>query len=359
MRPLGKEPPTVDRRAPAGIEVGGVTGWFARHVPQVEPPLQFTLVAGGRSNLTYRVEGAGGPPVAMRRPPVSHLLPTAHDVAREHRILTALVPTAVPVPVPIALCEDSRVTGAPFYVMSFVEGIVLRDAQSGAQLLADEAGRRAAALDLVDTLSTLHALDPEDIGLGDLGRRQGYVDRQIRRWSRQFAESATAGVVAPGLVERVGDALARRIPPERRTGVVHGDFRIDNAVLGPNGCVAAVLDWELCTLGDPMADLGTFLDYWGLPPDGEALLGRVPASALPGFPTAEELCARYAATSGADVSEVGYFMAFGYWRLACILQGVYSRYVGGAPAGDPDGVEQVPATVARLAALAATTLGRP
>jgi len=347
----------VGHPAPVGIDVEAVTAWFRAHVGDVEPPLRFTLVAGGRSNLTYRVDGASGGAVALRRPPVSHVLPTAHDMGREHRILAALAPTAVPVPTPLGLCEDPAVTGAPFYVMTFVEGLVLRDAGSGGPLLPAAAARRAAGLGLVDTLAALHALDPDAVGLGDLAKREGYVDRQLRRWGRQFAQSATVGVAAPGLVERVGADLAARIPPQRRTSVVHGDFRIDNAVLRPDGTVAAVLDWELCTLGDPMADLGTFLDYWGLPADGEPVLGRVPASALDGFPERDDLTHRYSATSGADVSDVGYFMAFGYWRLACILQGVYARYLGGAGAGDPDSVEHFPATVARLARLAATTLG--
>ncbi len=352
-----RDTPTGRPTGPAGIDVAGATAWFATHVHDVAPPLRFTLCAGGRSNLTYRVDGAAGPPVTLRRPPVSHVLPTAHDMAREHRIISALAPTAVPVPVPIGLCEDARVIGAPFYVMSFVEGLVLRDAQSGDRMLPDPTARRGAGIALVDTLAALHALDPDDVGLGDLAKRQGYVARQVRRWSAQFAESAAAGVAAPGLVESVGAMLSAREPPQRRTTIVHGDFRIDNAVLRPDGAVAAVLDWELCTLGDPMADLGTFLVYWGLPPDGQPVLGRVPASALDGFPGADELRDRYASSAGADVSDVGYFVAFGYWRVACILQGVYARYVGGAPAGDPDDVEHLPATVARLAELAAATLG--
>ncbi len=339
-----------------------MTAWFAAHVPEVEPPLCFTLVAGGRSNLTYRVEGAGGPPVALRRPPVGRVLPTAHDMAREHRVISALSSTSVPVPVPIGLCEDADVTGAPFYVMSFVNGIVLRDAESGDRLLPDQATRRTAAMDLADTLAALHAVDPDGIGLGNLSARDRYVERQLRRWSAQFAASAAPGAAAPELVHRVGMELARRVPPQRRTSVVHGDFRIDNALLRPDGTVAAVLDWELCTLGDPMADLGTFLGYWELdrlapPGEGPPLLGRVAASTLAGFPTATELHGRYAAASGADASDVGYFTAFAYWRMACILQGVYARHVGGATAGDPDGVEHLPAAVAQLAELAATTLG--
>jgi aminoglycoside phosphotransferase (APT) family kinase protein len=349
----------ADRSTAVGIRSAAVTRWFVDTVPEVVPPLRFTLVAGGRSNLTYRVDDAAGGSWALRRPPVSHVLPTAHDMAREHRILAALAPTPVPVPFPLGLCEDPEVTGAPFYVMTFVEGLVLRDAETAERALPEHRARRAAGEHLADTLAMLHAVDIDAVGLGDLARREGYIDRQLRRWSAQFAHSSSAGVATPGAVEAVGEALAARVPAQGRATIVHGDFRLDNAVVEPDGRVAAILDWELCTLGEPMADLGTFLDYWTLPADGPPILGRAPASALAGFPSADELVARYAATSGRDVSGIEYFMAFGYWRLACILQGVYARYRGGATAGDPDSVEHVPATVARLAGLAAATLGLP
>ena len=344
--------------APVGIDVARVSQWLVAHVTAVEPPFTYSLVAGGRSNLTYRVDDANGRALALRRPPVSHVLPTAHDMAREHRILGALFPTPVPVPEPLGLCQDETVNGSPFYVMSFVEGLVLRDADSAATAL-DMTARRAVGQELVATLSALHALDVDAIGLGDLAKREGYVDRQLRRWAAQYERSAEAGVERPGLVEAVGKALSERVPPEGAACVVHGDYRLDNAVIRSDGTVAAILDWELCTLGDPLADLGTFLDYWALPSDGRPILGRVPASALPGFSSVGELRDRYAAISGRDASDVAYYMAFGYWRLACILQGVYARYVGGAAAGDPDSVEHMPATVARLAELAATTLDRP
>lgn len=342
---------------PVGIRSAAVTAWLCEHVEGLRPPLHFLLVAGGRSNLTYRVEDAEGRAVALRRPPVSHVLPTAHDMAREHRIIRALSPTPVPVPLPLGLCEDEAVNGAPFYVMSFVDGLVLRDAATADAVFADASARRAAGEGLADTLAALHAVDVDEVGLGDLAKREGYIERQLRRWSAQFDQTKEAGVAEPGAVEAVGATLAARIPVQRRAAIVHGDFRLDNAVLRPDGTVAAVLDWELCTLGDPMADVGTFLDYWATPDEGEPILGRMPASTLPGFPTAPELLERYARTSGADVSEVRYFMAFGYWRLACILQGVYARYRAGARAGDPDSVERFPATVARLAALATATLG--
>jgi aminoglycoside phosphotransferase (APT) family kinase protein len=235
---------------------------------------------------------------------------------------------------------------------------VLRGAATAEALMPHRSARRRAGQQLVDVLADLHRVDVDAVGLGNLARSEGYIERQLRRWSAQFAQSA-AGITAPGAVEHVGRALAARIPPQRETTVVHGDYRLDNAIVAPSGEVAAILDWELCTLGDPLADLGTFLDYWSLPDDGGPILGRPPASALEGFPAADELVSRYAAASGRDVSDVAYFMAFGYWRLACILQGVYARYQAGASAGDPQSVEDMPATVARLARLAATTLGLP
>ncbi len=346
----------ADPSAVDGIRIASVTEWIAATVPGVAPPFRFELVAGGRSNLTFRVDDVGGRSLALRRPPTSHVLPTAHDMGREHRILRALSTTPVPVPVALGVCDDPSVTGAPFYVMSFVEGLVLRDAPTAEEAMPDLRARRRTGEQLADALAELHRVDVDAVGLGTLARRDAYVDRQLRRWSAQFAQSAAAGVEEPGAVEAVGESLARRVPPQRETTIVHGDFRLDNAVVTAQGDVAAVLDWELCTLGDPMADLGTLLDYWSLPDDGAPILGRTPASALRGFPTGEELVARYAATSGRDVGDIAFFMAFGYWRLACILQGVYARYRGGAAAGDPQGVEHVPATVARLARLAATTL---
>jgi aminoglycoside phosphotransferase (APT) family kinase protein len=188
----------ADRSTAVGIRQDAVTEWFVASVAGVEPPMRFELVAGGRSNLTFRVDDAAGHSFALRRPPVSHVLPTAHDMAREHRILRALFPTAVPVPRPLGLCDDPEVTGAPFYVMRFVEGLVLRDAATAEADMADLAARRAAGEQLADILATLHRVNVDDVGLGDLARREGYIERQLRRWSSQFAQTSVAGVTAPG-----------------------------------------------------------------------------------------------------------------------------------------------------------------
>ncbi len=321
-----------------GIDRERVTAWLADHVEGAEPPFSFELIAGGRSNLTFRVTDAVGHVLALRRPPVSHVLPTAHDMTREHTVLTALGTTAVPVPRTLGLCDDPDVNGAPFYVMAFVDGHILRNEAAAAAL--SEAARAHAGESLIDTLAALHAVDVDAVGLGDFGRRDGYIARQLKRWHGQFTQSAVGGVPGPAVIDQVHGLLAARIPEQQGTAIVHGDYRLDNTVLDDGGNVLAILDWEICTLGDPLADLGLLLVYWAEASDGgQALLGVAPTT-LPGFATRTQLLERYAARSGRDVSSVPYYRAFGYWKLACILQGVYARYVGGAAAGDRSGVDQ-------------------
>jgi aminoglycoside phosphotransferase (APT) family kinase protein len=353
-------PGEVPGGAAVGIDAEPVTAWFCDHVPGVSPPLTFALFPGGRSNLTFRVDDSAGHSFVLRRPPVSHVLATAHDMSREHRVMSALRETDVPVPTTFGLCEDTAVTGAPFYVMSLVDGHILRDAAT-AEAAFDVATRGRIGDEMADTLAALHAVDPDDVGLGDLGRRDGYVERQLRRWGEQYRKMAVPGVDHGGLVEAVGDALSAALPAPAPGGargatIVHGDFRLDNVVLRPDGGVAAVLDWEICTLGDPLADVGLLMVYWAEVGDGEPFLGQAPPTFAPGFSRRDQVLARYAEASGRDVSGIGYYMAFGYWKLACILQGVYARYVAGAGAGDPASVDAFPRTVDRLARLASDTL---
>ena len=339
--------------APA-IDEARVTEWFGTHVPGSVPPLSFRLIAGGRSNLTFRVTDRSGRSYALRRPPVSHVLPTAHDMGREYRVLTALAPTPVPVPATYDICLDEEVNGRPFYVMDFVEGHILRDAEAAEAAFPPD-GRRPIAEHMADTLAALHAVDVDAVGLGDLGRREGYVERQVRRWSTQYAE-----MVGPGeeddLVGRVAGLLAASVPPQREATIVHGDYRLDNVVLDDEGRVKAILDWEICTLGDPLADLGTLLMYWTEPADDLAVLGSRAPTTAPGFASRAELLTRYAKTSGRDVSDIGFYTAFAAWRLACILQGVYTRSVAGAGGGDPNSVEGFPTTIHHLAERAAADL---
>jgi aminoglycoside phosphotransferase (APT) family kinase protein len=333
---------TAGTDVPRGIDAAGVTGWFAAHARGVEPPLAFTLIAGGRSNLTYQVTDAGGRSWVLRRPPLGQVLATAHDMGREHRIIEALAPTDVPVAPVVGLCTDESVTGAPFYVMDFVDGLVARDAEAAAAL--SPGARARAGEQIPDVLARIHAVDPDAVGLGELGRKEGYIARQLKRWYGQWQQSRTRDLP---VVDEVHAALAARIPEQGRAAIVHGDYRLDNCMLRPDGTIAAVLDWELCTLGDPLADVGLLLVYWTESGDAHPALLQA-ATTLDGFPSRAEVIERYARASGRDVSHVEYYVAFGYWKLACILEGVYARYKGGVM-GSTSGFEGFAAQVEILA----------
>jgi aminoglycoside phosphotransferase (APT) family kinase protein len=337
-----------------GVNEANVTAWMVEHLYAVAP-LDFELIAGGRSNLTFRVTDAVGSTYALRRPPTSHVLPTAHDMVREHTIIEALFPLGIPVAKPLGLCVDPEVNERPFYVMEFVDGAILRD-RAQAESTFDVATRSAIGDNLAATLAQLHDVDVDQAGLGDLARHDGYIERQLRRWRRQFEQMKVEGVDHETVIEEVGDELARSIPVQQRVTVVHGDYRLDNTVLDHEGKVRAILDWEICTLGDPMADLGILLCYWSEPGDTTAaLLGAAPTTA-PGFATRDQVLNAYARHTSLDVSHVAYYQAFGYWKLACILQGVFARYRAGATAGDQGSVEEFPAHIAMLAETAKQTL---
>lgn len=304
----------------AGIDLPRVTEWIVANVDGVTPPLTPSFISGGRSNLTYRLDDAAGRAIVLRRPPLGHVLESAHDMGREHRIIAALRDTDVPVANALGLCEDTGVNGAPFYLMDFVDGVVLatiHDAES-----YPEASRRRGADDLIDVMGRLHAVDPDAVGLGTLGRKENYIARQLKRWHTQFTQSKTRELP---LLDEVHDRLAARIPPQRWTGIVHGDFRLGNMILGPDGELRAVLDWELATLGDTLADLGWLLSSWVEP--GEPARGPFPPpTSAAGFPTRAELVDRYAQVTGRDLSDMPYYLAFARWRGACINQGVLNRY---------------------------------
>jgi aminoglycoside phosphotransferase (APT) family kinase protein len=268
-------------------------------------------------------------------------------MVREHTVLTALWPTGLPVPRTVALCTDEAVNERPFYVMAFVDGHILRDAASAATELP-EAARARVGTNLATTLARLHDVRPEAVGLGELARHDGYIERQLRRWRGQY-EQMKGEVAADDVVAAVGATLADSIPAQQRTSIVHGDYRLDNTVLDDDGDVLAILDWEICTLGDPLADIGLLCCYWADRGDNQvALVGQAPTTA-PGFETREQVLKAYTAASGLDTSDVAYYMAFGYWKLACILQGVYTRYVAGAAGGDTGSVDAYPTHVVALA----------
>lgn len=313
---------------PAGIDAPNVTDWLSARA-EVVGPLRFSLISGGRSNLTFDVIDNAGTRWVLRRPPIGHVLATAHDMAREHRIIGALRDTAVAVPPVVGLCEDPEVNGAPFFVMDHVAGRVLRDRSAAEQL--SESARRDAAMNLADTLAAIHSVDPDAVGLGDLGRREHYAQRQLKRWHGQWEKSAYTHVTG---VDDVYRRLSADVPEQHDSTIVHGDYRLDNCIVSDDGDIAAVLDWELCTLGDPLADIGLLLVYWSEASDGFSALPEAPTTAA-GFPGRYEMTERYAATSGRRVDEVDYYVALGYWKLACILAGVATRYADGQM-GDTD-----------------------
>jgi aminoglycoside phosphotransferase (APT) family kinase protein len=276
------------------------------------------------------------------------VLATAHDMAREHRIITAVGPTDVPVAATLGLCEDVEVNGAPFYVMAFVDGVVLDHPDKAAALAP--ALRRSAGLHLIDVLADLHDVDVDAVGLGDLARREGYIARQLKRWSAQWAASKTRDLPAIDEVERL---LGERLPEQQGVAIVHGDYRFGNCLVDPAaGRIAAVLDWELCTLGDPLADVGYLGVYW-TDPGATARRSNDPTGAG-SFPSYGELLERYATRTGRDVSGVEYYRAFSSWRLAVISEGVYARYVHGVMADESADIEQFKVGVEQLAEAALT-----
>ena len=319
---------------PAGIHSANAARFFREHVPGGDCELHFTLIGGGRSNLTYLVRG-GGHHWVLRRPPLGHVLPTAHDMAREYRVLSALRGTGVPAPQPIALCEDPAVNEMPFYVMEYCPGVVLADSVPNgyAEGVAD---RRRISLALVDTLVQLHAVDYRAVGLEGFGRPEGYLERQIRRWSQQWERSQTAPLPEiDELIRRLRGALPESPPPS----IVHGDYRLGNMALDPAdpGRVVAVFDWEMATLGDPLADLGYTLIYWseaGDPPQAGAVGTASTFTAGPGFLTRAEIAASYAARSGRSIEAIEFYQVLALYKLAVISEGIYARYLQGKTLGE-------------------------
>jgi aminoglycoside phosphotransferase (APT) family kinase protein len=315
-----------------GIDVDKVSRWLVDNIDGAAAPFTFDLIAGGRSNLTFRVTDASGTRYVLRRPPLGHVLATAHDMAREHRIIAAVGTTGVPVPRALGLCTDTDVNDAPFYVMSHVDGEVLDSADKAA--LLDPSLRERASHHLIDVLAELHAVDVDAVGLGDLARRDGYIERQLKRWRTQWENSKTRELPA---IDEVEARLSRHIPVQQGVVIAHGDYRFGNCLTDvKNGRIAAVLDWELCTLGDPLADVGYLGVYWSDGPSS-ALRANDPTPAG-GFPTYSSLVDRYARTTGRDMSEIDYYVAFSCWRLAVISEGVYARYLHGAM-GKQDGID--------------------
>ncbi|MCH0569770.1 phosphotransferase family protein [Streptomyces sp. MUM 136J] len=311
---------------PPGLDLDRLRDLLDRERPGlVQGPLTGRLIEGGRSNLTYKVSD-GTSTWVVRRPPLGHVLATAHDMRREHRVISALHPTSVPVPRPLLLCEDEEVLGAPFYVMEFVGGTPYRTADQLVPLGPQRT--RETVLSLVDTLVRLHAVEPGEVGLGDFGHPEGFLDRQLRRWGKQLDASRNRELTG---VDELHAALGRALPRSPAPAVVHGDYRLDNVLIGADGTIKAVLDWEMSTLGDPLTDLGLLVMY--STPLGMAGSPVSTTAEAPGHPAPSELIARYAERSGRDVSAVSWYTAFAWFKLAVILEGIHYRYTLGRTVG--------------------------
>jgi aminoglycoside phosphotransferase (APT) family kinase protein len=316
--------------SPEGVDLARLRPFFAAHVPgATDQPLTAELIAGGRSNLTYSISD-GTNTWVLRRPPLGHVLPTAHDMAREYRVMTALAGTGVPVPRTDALCEDLDVNDAPFYVMEKVEGVIYRDGEALTGLDADQARRLSE--ELVDVMARIHGVDYARVGLGEFGHPDGYLERQIRRWGQQWERSKTREL--PGV-----DELARRLqaalPESGPPSIVHGDYRLDNTMMSSTdpGTIVAVLDWEMSTLGDPLADLGLFLLYWGNA-GAQVIATGAAMDARAGFLTSDEVVERYAQQSGRSVDALDWYVVFASFKLAIIVEGIHARFRMGKTLGE-------------------------
>lgn len=333
------------RSVPGISDPAKLDAWISANVHPVPGRLtEVSLISGGRSNLTYRLD-LDDQTLVLRRPPLGHVLPTAHDMSREYRVLSALAGTPIPVPTPIAFCADTAIVDAPFYLMRHVTGRVLRTRGDGAGLTAEQA--RELSEYVIDMLAAIHGVDIEAVGLAGFGRPAGYMTRQLARWQRQWELSNSREV--PGFDDLVR-RLAAEMPQSADGTLVHGDLRLDNMLvtLEPTQ-VAAVVDWEMSTLGDPLADLGLTLMYWSDPGDEDWLLrasegGSV--TTIPGFMTRAEAARRYSELTGRDISAIGYYMAFGCFKLAVVLEGIHARFLQKKTVGE--GFEREGSAVPRL-----------
>lgn len=331
MTPASGEEQSSDPVA-RSIDVTSVSEWLNAEIEAATGPFSFELITGGHSNLTFKVTDANHKRFVLRRPPLGAVLATAHDMGREHKIISAVGNTSVPVPKCLGLCQDPEVNGSSFYVMDYVDGTVLHDAEIAKAELPDHNLRQTLSASVVTGLGDLHLADPDQIGLGDLARKEGYIDRQLKRWKRQWEDSKTRDLPA---MDQAYESLLAAKPAQRYTGVVHGDYRLGNMLTNTaTGHVAAVLDWELCTLGDVLADVGYLLNNW-VQPGEESLRGATDFPTMQGgFTTREELIEAYSEHTGFEVTNANYYRAFQNWRLGAIVEGVLARYLKGVMVDD-------------------------
>lgn len=310
-----------------GYDIPAVEAWIANNVDGLEPPFKWTQLQGGHSNLTFRLDDAQGHQAVIRRPPQGELLPKAHDMSREWAVISALGPTAVPVPTALGFCESPDVTGAWFYVMGLVEGRPLYTAAETQEWVPQER-RITLAHSFFDVLADLHSLDPDEIGLQGLGKKENYVGRQLKTWYRSWNASIEYAQFDDPRAHELQRFFLEQMPDQGMARVVHGDYGLHNCLIGADSTVAAVVDWEISTLGDPLADLAYALLPWADAEDEERIDPQA-ATAVRGVPGRSELAARYSQRTGCSLAQLDYYLGFNLWKGAAILHGVYARYRAG------------------------------
>ncbi|MGB1341379.1 MAG: phosphotransferase family protein [Pseudomonadales bacterium] len=313
--------------SPEGYQVNAVEDWVRQNVPELTPPFDWIRLEGGHSNLTYQINDQNGHSAVIRRPPQGELLPKAHDMSREWALIKALSTTNVPVPKPYGFCEDPEISGAWFYIMGLIDGKPLYNSDD-TRALVPESQRETLAHSFFDALADLHQVDPDAVGLGELGKRDSYVGRQIKTWYRSWTSSVSGANFDDERAHTLQAYFLEHLPDQGPIRVVHGDYGLHNCLFGADCTVAAIVDWEISTLGDPLADLAYALNPWPDPSDAREIAPESPTS-LKGFPPRSALADRYAKRTGRDLSNLPYYIAFNRWKSACIVHGVYARYMEG------------------------------
>jgi aminoglycoside phosphotransferase (APT) family kinase protein len=343
-------------REAEGYDVPAVEAWIADNVEGITPPFNWIRLQGGHSNLTYRLEDDDGNLAVIRRPPQGELLPKAHDMSREWALISALGPTGFPVPAAMGFCESPDVTGAWFYVMGLVEGRPLYTPDQTREWVPQDR-RVTLAHSFFDTLADLHALDPDEIGLGDLGKKENYVGRQLNTWYRSWTSSMEAAEYDDPRAHDLQRFFLDNMPEQGPARVVHGDYGVHNCLVGADSTIAAVVDWEISTLGDPLADLAYALNPW---PESAQDIAANPtlATSVEGFPPRSELAQRYADRTGRDLEMLDFYVGFNCWKTAAIIHGVYARYMEGKKSTEGVDLDHLRGRIASSLAAAEQAVGR-
>ncbi|MCG6205797.1 phosphotransferase family protein [Rhodopseudomonas sp. HC1] len=340
----------------AGYDIPAVEAWIRANVPGLKPPLRWTRLQGGHSNLTFMIEDASGLKAVIRRPPLGELLPKAHDMQREWALISALGPTAVPVPAALGFCDDTTVTGARFYIMGHVDGRPLYTADDTRRLVPEQK-REKLAHSFIDVLADLHAVDPDTVGLGDLGKKDSYVGRQLKTWYQSWMASIEPAKFDDPRAHSMREFLLAQLPDQGPARIVHGDYGLHNTLTGSDHTIVAVVDWEISTLGDPLADLAYALNQFPDPSDRDRVWGEAP-TAMPGFPSRTMLAERYAARTGRDLSKLDYYVGFNRWKSAAITHGVYARYMAGQKSAEGVDLDSLRRRIGEQLDLADQAIGR-